>query len=64
MSGSDFLILAPLIIIQLTLAAVAMIDLVRREKVTGGNKILWAAIILFINLIGPIIYFVIGRKED
>ncbi len=56
-------ILAPVLIIQVILLIVALIDLVRIEK-TNGPKWLWAVIILFINIIGPILYFVIGRRSN
>ncbi|MFJ5715212.1 PLD nuclease N-terminal domain-containing protein [Neobacillus sp. NPDC093127] len=56
-------ILAPILIIQLVLLIVAIIDLVRIER-TNGPKWLWALIILFINIIGPILYFVIGRRSN
>jgi hypothetical protein len=39
------------------------VDLVKREK-TRGPKWLWALIILFVNLLGPIIYFVFGRQDE
>ncbi|MDR7239474.1 PLD nuclease N-terminal domain-containing protein [Neobacillus drentensis] len=55
-------ILAPIIIIQLILIIVAIIDLIRIET-TNGPKWLWVIIILFINILGPILYFVIGRKR-
>ena len=55
-------ILAPIIIIQLILIIVAIIDLIRIET-TNGPKWLWVLIILFINILGPILYFVIGRKR-
>ncbi len=64
MSSSDILIMAPLIVIEVGLAVAAMIDLIKREKVTGGNKILWGVIILLIGFIGPIVYFIFGRKES
>lgn len=56
-------ILAPIFIIQLILIIVAIVDLVRIEK-TNGPKWLWVIIILFINIIGPILYFVIGRRSN
>jgi Phospholipase_D-nuclease N-terminal len=56
-------IIAPIFIIQLILIIVAIIDLVRIEN-TNGPKWLWALIILLINIIGPILYFVIGRKRN
>jgi hypothetical protein len=56
-------ILAPIAIIQLILLIVAIVDLVRIEK-TNGPKWLWVIIILFVNIIGPILYFVIGRRSN
>jgi uncharacterized membrane protein YhaH (DUF805 family) len=56
-------LLIPLMIIQLALLIIAIVDLVKREHVTGDNKIVWALVIIFINMIGPIIYLLVGRKE-
>jgi uncharacterized membrane protein YhaH (DUF805 family) len=55
--------LIPVLIIQLVLIITALIDLVRREH-TRGPKWVWALVILLINFIGPIVYFVVGRKEE
>jgi hypothetical protein len=55
--------LIPVLIIQLVLIVVALLDLVRREK-TRGPKWVWAIVILFVNYIGPILYFVIGRQDE
>jgi hypothetical protein len=55
--------LIPVLIIQLGLMISALVDLVRREQ-THGPKWVWALVILFVNYIGPIIYFVAGRKEE
>lgn len=54
--------LIPIALLQLALIVAALIDLDRRER-TRGPKWAWVLIILFINLIGPIIYFVLGREE-
>ncbi len=56
--------LLPLIAIQLALMIFALIDLARRRKVARGSKLLWAIIIIFINVIGPILYFILGRAEE
>ncbi|MGD6802975.1 PLDc_N domain-containing protein [Rossellomorea vietnamensis] len=56
-------LVAPLLIIQLILMVTALVDLIR-VKNTNGPKWLWVLIILFINIIGPIIYFVIGRRQN
>jgi hypothetical protein len=55
--------LIPVLIIQLVLIVVALVDLIRREH-TRGPKWLWVIIILFVNFIGPIVYFIVGRKEE
>lgn len=56
-------LLIPIILIQLALMAAALIDLIRRQQ-TRGPKWMWVLIILFLNFIGPIIYFVVGREEN
>ena len=55
--------LIPLIIIQLLLIVAALYDLIRREK-TRGPKWVWVLVILFVNMIGPIVYFVVGREDE
>ena len=54
--------LIPVILIQLGLMAVALVDLIRRER-TKGPKWMWAFVIVVFNLIGPILYLVLGREE-
>jgi len=57
-------LLAPIILIQVGLMIAALIDLERNERrVRGGNKVVWALVIVLINVIGPIIYFAAGREE-
>lgn len=57
-------LLAPLLIIQLALLAVAVIDLIRRDNVRYLPKWAWAVIIFLISWIGPISYLIIGRDEE
>jgi len=56
-------LLIPLLVIQLLLVIVALVDLARRER-TRGPKWAWVLIILFVNLIGPIIYFLAAREDE
>lgn len=59
----EWLILViPIVILQLVLVVVGLMDLARRER-TKGPKWMWALIILFIGVIGPVVYFVFGREE-
>jgi hypothetical protein len=55
--------LIPVIAIQLILLVVALLDL-RGRAATRGPKWMWALIILFIQIIGPIAYFVAGRRDE
>ena len=55
-------LLIPIVLLQLVLMVVALVDLVRREK-TRGPKWLWAIIIVLGELLGPIIYLIVGRVE-
>ena len=63
MDTQMILLIIPLAIIELGLLAFALNDLIKRKKVKGGNKWVWG-IILFVGIIGPIVYFVLGREED
>jgi phospholipase D-like protein len=56
-------LLAPLIVLSLILLVVSLVDLVRREHVTGGNKWLWLAVIILLGTIGQIVYLVLGRQD-
>jgi ABC-2 type transport system ATP-binding protein len=58
------LLVVPLILLQLTLMLLAGVDLVREDRrVRGGSRAMWAIIIVFVNVIGPILYFLVGREE-
>ena len=54
--------LVPIVVLQLGLMVFALRDLARRERV-NGPKWLWAVIIICGQLIGPIVYFTVGRKD-
>jgi hypothetical protein len=56
--------LIPVFLLELGLMIWALIDVVKRKRVTGGNKLVWILIIVLVNIIGPIIYLLIGRKDE
>lgn len=58
----NWALIAPLILLQILLAVFALVHCLKQEE-TKGPKWLWVIIILFVNILGPILYFVIGRKE-
>jgi hypothetical protein len=62
--SSLLLLIIPILLIQLGLLIWGLYDLTRPERtVRGGSKIIWALVIIFVNLIGPIVYFLFGREE-
>jgi ABC-2 type transport system ATP-binding protein len=59
------LILVPILILQVGLMLYALYDLFQEDRrVKGESKILWAVVIFFVNIIGPLIYFFVGRDES
>lgn len=67
MDSAEIIKLLPLIIpvflLEMGLLIWALIDVIRRERVKGGNKVVWILIIVLVNIIGPIVYFLFGREE-
>jgi len=63
--GAIIAIALPILVIQLGLLVWALYDLSRpTRRVKGDSKIVWALIVIFINLIGPILYFLVGREDS
>jgi hypothetical protein len=56
------LLVIPLLLIQLALMVVALMDLARRGS-TKGPKLMWVFVIVLGELIGPVLYLLIGREE-
>lgn len=56
-------LLIPLILINLTLAIVALVHVLRHPTYRFGNRALWICLVLFVQLIGPTVYFVWGRGD-
>lgn len=58
-------LLIPLVLIQVVLIVIALRDLVRPERrVRGGDKRIWAVVIVLGELIGPLVYLTLGRVEE
>lgn len=57
-------LLIPLLIIQLVLAVAALIHVLKHKHYRFGNRTLWIFIVLLGELIGPILYFTVGRGDD
>ena len=57
-------VLLPIIIIEWILAITALVHVVRHPHYRFGNKVVWILIVLFIQILGPVVYFAFGRGEE
>lgn len=58
------LLLAPIVVLQIALMIWGLYDLTRPgRRVKGDSKVIWALVIIFINIVGPILYILFGREE-
>lgn len=57
-------LLLPIIILNLILVITALIHIIKHPNYKIGNKAIWILLVLFISIIGPILYFTIGRGDE
>lgn len=62
MDKTQIALLIPIIILYLALLLTAVIDLARNWEVRK-NPLIWLFVIIFINIFGPVAYFIFGRNE-
>jgi hypothetical protein len=55
--------LIPILLLQLGLMIYSLVDLARRERIRGP-KWLWVIVIVLGELVGPVVYLLIGRAEE
>jgi hypothetical protein len=60
--GVQELIILFFIFLPLILIISALVDILKSEF-TGNNKIVWVLVVMFLPLLGSILYFVIGRNQ-
>ncbi len=56
--------LIPLIIAELALMITALIHVLKHPNYRFGNQIMWIVIVIFIQIFGPLFYFLVGRGEE
>lgn len=59
----DWKLLLPLILIYLMLTIAAIYDWLKAGDNVRGNRWVWLAVIVIISTVGPIIYFIFGRRR-
>lgn len=64
LSSNLWAFVLPLGLLELILLVFALVDVIRRgPEQLRGSKLMWILIILLITTLGPICYFILGRKE-
>lgn len=61
---SNIQFILPILVTNIILIVVSLRDLFKNETYKFGNRIFWICIILFIQIIGPIIYLTFGRDDS
>jgi len=55
-------LLIPFLLLQAILLITALISILRKKNVTGSEKLPWILLAIFVNVFGPIIYFIFGSN--
>lgn len=56
--------LIPVVLIELVLMVVALRHVLTHKTYRFGTRILWIFIVVLLQIIGPVLYFTIGRGEE
>ena len=62
--GEILLMFWPLLVLQLILAIAALLDIRKRKTVKHLPRVAWIVIIIVGEMLGPILYFAVGRGEE
>ena len=57
-------LLIPVAMIQIGLMIASLVHIFKHETYRSGNRTLWVLICLLVNIIGPVLYFTIGKGEE
>ena len=58
-------LLIPLVIAEFALLGYTIFHILKHNTYKHGNRILWLIIVILgMNFIGPILYFLIGKEEE
>ncbi|SDZ49263.1 Phospholipase_D-nuclease N-terminal [Evansella caseinilytica] len=63
LSEVNWSLIVPILIIQFVLMVIAFVDCFRHNR-TNGPQWVWILVIVFFQVIGPILYFIFGRRND
>ena len=56
-------VLIPIMIVESALTIAALVHIFTHKTYKTGNRVLWV-VLSFVQIIGPVLYFVIGKGEE
>lgn len=56
--------LIPLVVAELALMITALIHVIKHDSYKHGSRVLWVIVVVIVGIIGPILYFTLGRSDD
>jgi hypothetical protein len=60
-----FPFLIPLVIVEFALFGYTLYHIFTHKTYKRGNRIMWLVItIVFMNFVGPILYFLLGKEDE
>jgi hypothetical protein len=57
-------VLIPVALLEFGLMIGALVHLLKRKAVKRGSVALWVVLIVLFQIIGPVLYFLIGREDS
>ena len=57
------LIIVPIVLVEVVLGIMALLGIFKFYGCRNGNKTIWALVAVFIQIIGPVLYFAFGKGE-
>nr|WP_322630776.1 PLD nuclease N-terminal domain-containing protein [Peptoniphilus coxii] len=57
-------VLIPIIILEIGLMIYSLRHVLKHDRYKFGSRTMWILIVVFIQIIGPILYLTIGREDE
>ena len=56
--------LIPIAVLEFGLIIAALVSILKHKTYKTGNRALWLVVSLLVSIIGPILYFVLGKTDE
>lgn len=63
LAGQELLFILLVLGIVFLLPIIALVDVIRSDFRGSNDKLIWVIVILFLNIIGALLYLFIGRNQ-